>query len=255
MKNSSESQTHVVPWRPIWGVIMVVLLYLAAPSIASILLMIYPASHHWTATQTQDWLTDSVVGQFIYVAITEVLTIGGLLLFLKRYKFHIRGLGLKKPRFRDAGWGLVAYPVYFGLYVGVLTLATVVFPSLNVDQKQQLGFDNVHGAAALTMTFISLVLLPPIVEEILVRGFLFTSLRRWFKFGPAALVTSLAFAAAHLPEGGAAGPLYVAAIDTFILSMVLCFVRERTGSLWGGITLHMLKNAVAFASLFIFVAH
>jgi len=60
------------------------------------------------------------------------------------------------------------------------------------------------------------------------------------------------FGAAHLSEGGAAGPLWVGALDTAILSMVLIGLREWTGNLWAGITLHMTKNLIAFLAIFIF---
>ena len=56
---------------------------------------------------------------------------------------------------------------------------------------------------------------------------------------------------AHLAEGGAAGPLWIGFIDTFILSLVLCYLRVKTGSLWAGITLHALKNGIAFVALFV----
>jgi membrane protease YdiL (CAAX protease family) len=93
--------------------------------------------------------------------------------------------------------------------------------------------------------------LPPLAEEIMVRGFIYTSFRKTMRIVPAAIITSLLFASAHLPEGGAAGPLYIAAIDTFVLSMVLIYLREKTGSLWASISLHAMKNGIAFAALFL----
>jgi hypothetical protein len=101
------------------------------------------------------------------------------------------------------------------------------------------------------MTFISLVVLPPIVEEIMVRGFLYSTLKKAMPTVAAVLLTSAIFASAHLPEGGAAGPLYIAALDTFVLSLVLIYLREKTGSLWASITLHAAKNGVAFTVLFV----
>ena len=62
---------------------------------------------------------------------------------------------------------------------------------------------------------------------------------------------SEAWGSAHLPEGGAAGPLYIAAIDTFILSLFLIYLREKTGSLWSSMTLHATKNGVAFMVLYV----
>jgi membrane protease YdiL (CAAX protease family) len=85
------------------------------------------------------------------------------------------------------------------------------------------------------------------------RGFLFTSLLK-----PAAvhlrrdLSPVVLFAAAHLQIGSGAPLLWTAAIDTFILSLVLCYLRYKTGSLWPGIFLHMLKNLLAFLVIFVF---
>jgi membrane protease YdiL (CAAX protease family) len=73
--------------------------------------------------------------------------------------------------------------------------------------------------------------LPPLGEEILVRGYLFSGLRMVWRFLPAVIVTSLLFGAAHLEFGGGGPLVWAAAIDTFILSVVLCFLRERSGAL------------------------
>lgn len=67
---------------------------------------------------------------------------------------------------------------------------------------------------------------------------------------PAAIVTSLIFAVGHLAESSQ-GPLYVAAIDTFVLSLVLIYLREKTGRLWASIGLHAIKNAIAFVTVFV----
>ncbi|MGH9351096.1 MAG: lysostaphin resistance A-like protein, partial [Terriglobia bacterium] len=86
----------------------------------------------------------------------------------------------------------------------------------------------------------------PLGEETLVRGYLYSGLRKYWRFWPALLFTSLLFGAAHL-EFGAGGPLvWAAAIDTFLLSVVLCYLRERTGALYAGILVHMLNNLIAF---------
>ena len=36
-------------------------------------------------------------------------------------------------------------------------------------------------------------------------------------------------------------------INVFFLSMVLCLMREMTGTIYAGILLHMLKNGIALA--------
>jgi membrane protease YdiL (CAAX protease family) len=66
----------------------------------------------------------------------------------------------------------------------------------------------------------------------------------------AALITSILFALPHLFESSS-GLLWVAGCDTFILSMVLVYVREKTDKLWASMLIHALKNFVAFASLYL----
>ncbi|MDB5169776.1 MAG: rane protein of unknown function [Candidatus Saccharibacteria bacterium] len=253
MEKPEQSNSTIVPWNPVWAVAFAIIIYFAASLFGGLILWAGISILPWSDAQATNWLDHSTASQFIYILLVEALSLGAVVLFLKQYRQRWSVIGFKRPQLRDAGIGLLAYPIYFIAFAIVLVLATKFIPGLDIDQEQQLGFDNVQGTLALVMTFVSLVVLPPLVEEIIVRGLIFTSLRKYLKFFGAALVTSLVFAAAHLPEGGASGPLYIAAIDTFMLSMVLCFLREKTGSLWAGITLHALKNGVAFISLFILV--
>jgi membrane protease YdiL (CAAX protease family) len=82
--------------------------------------------------------------------------------------------------------------------------------------------------------------------EILVRGYLYSGLRSNWKFLPAALLTSLMFGLAHLQLGSGAAVVWAAGIDTFVLSMVLVYLREKTGVLYAGILVHALNNLIAF---------
>jgi membrane protease YdiL (CAAX protease family) len=137
-------------------------------------------------------------------------------------------------------------------YAVLLALASTLAPDLNVNQQQDIGFQRVSGTGQLVVTFLSLVVLPPLAEETLFRGFLFTTFRRRMSFLLATLLTSTLFAIPHLLESqGSQGLLWVAGIDTFVLSLVLCVLRERSNSLWPGILLHGLKNGIAFVSLFV----
>src|SRR5690606_18538260 len=124
-------------------------------------------------------------------------------------------------------------------------------PSIDFEQNQQIGFETAKTAAQLALVFVSLVVIPPIVEEILFRGFLYKGLRtKWPKW-LSTLVVSVLFAIAHLQFGSGAPLLWVAAIDTFALSLVLVYLREKTNGLSAPILLHAFKNAIAFTLLFI----
>lgn len=251
--SSDTSQPKaVVPWNPWGGIVFVALVFYAAQVIASLLVLGYATLAHWSHSYAASQLDNSVAVQFGYILAAEALSVGGIYLFLRFYKLNLASIGLKRPRWSDPFFGLAALPVYFVLYLVILGVITHFVPSLNVKQQQEIGFNSVHGSLQMVLTFISLVILPPLAEEIMVRGFLYSSLKKLMPTAGAVVVTSAIFASAHLPEGGSAGPLYIAAIDTFILSLVLIWLREKTGSLWAGITLHALKNGVAFMALFVF---
>jgi membrane protease YdiL (CAAX protease family) len=251
---NENSTRSAVPWNPLAAVVFIVALFFAAQLIAGVFVSVYPALQHWTTAQANSWLMNSVAAQFVYVLLAEGLTLGGTYLWLRHYHTGAGVIGLVRPRLRDAGYGILAVLPYYGLYAVLLALATR-YSRIDVNQQQNVGFGGAHGPLALVLTFVSLVVLPPLVEEILMRGLLFTSLRKAMNFVWAALITSAIFASAHLPEGAGGGPLWVAAIDTFVLSLVLCWLREKTGSLWPGITLHAIKNGIAFAALFVLGVH
>lgn len=250
-KRGPRPSLPTVPWNPWLGVAFVIAVYVASGVFGSLLVSAYPWLHHWSQARTQDWVNNSVGAQFAFVLLAEAFTIGALYAFLRRRKFSFSQLGLKRPRWGDPLYGLAALPVYFGLYLLALAVTSHFVPGLNVNQQQELGFNSVHGALAMSLTLVSLVVLPAFVEEIMVRGFLYSSLKKALPTVWAALVTSLLFASAHLPEGGSAGPLYIAALDTFVLSLVLIYLREKTGRLWASITLHAAKNSIAFITLFV----
>lgn len=246
-----------VPWNPWLGVVFMVVVYILALFLAGYIVLIgYELLHHSPRGETINLVNNSTWGQFVYVLLAEGGILGSLYLFVKKlYDSSLAIIGLKRPRWRDIGFGLLAVPAYYVLYLLAVGVVTHFVPSLNVDQQQQIGFTDVQGFLQLAATFVSLVVLPPLTEEIMFRGFLYGSLKKGAPTAVAVIATSLIFASLHLAEGGSGGPLYIAALDTFILSLVLIYLREKTGSLWASITLHSFKNFVAFTALFIFHVH
>jgi membrane protease YdiL (CAAX protease family) len=137
----------------------------------------------------------------------------------------------------------------FGVFYLLLIVAGIIVNSLSptlTDQKQNLGFTNITSGTDNILAFISLVLLPPLGEETLIRGYLYSGLRQVWRFLPALLTTSLIFGAAHLELGSGSALVWGAAIDTFLLSVVLVYLREKTGALYAGMLVHMLNNLIAF---------
>lgn len=257
MEEAEKPKTKTLPWHPVLGVVFVLALYFVTQIVGGVLVSIYPALRHWSSARASDWLNSSIAAQFVYILLVESLTIGGLWWFLRRHRRGFRMLGLGgRPRWLDPVLAVAGFGVYFVLYLVAVGVVSHFVPSLNVNQPQDIGFSNAAGFLALAATFISLVVLPPVTEEILVRGFLFGTLRSRLSFLPAALLTSAIFGSGHLEGGDQGAPLlWIAFIDTFVLSLVLCYLREKTGKLWASMGLHMIKNGVAFVSLFLLHVH
>lgn len=233
---------------PLASIFAVALVFFISQIAAGILISLYPSLKNWTSEQSSDWLNNSVMGQFLFILMAEVFAVWLVLWLVKKAHVTRAAIGIKLPVLRDVGYALAGYGVYFVSYI-ILVIIAGQFTNLNVDQAQKIGFEGARGGQ-LFIVFLSLVVLPPIAEEIMFRGFLFSSLRRKFRMRYAVIITSILFGVAHLQFGSGAPLLWVAALDTFILSCVLCNLREKTGSLWASITLHALKNGIAFVALF-----
>ncbi|HSX46485.1 MAG TPA: CPBP family intramembrane glutamic endopeptidase [Patescibacteria group bacterium] len=248
-----EAQPAPTPrlYSPAASILITVFVYFAAQIIAGLGIALVPAVRHQAAGQVENLINNNVWATFGYILVTETLTLWMIHAFIKRRHITFRTLGLNKFQLKYLGYALTGFVVYFALYIVGLAIVKQLAPGLNLEQKQELGFNtSTTGGASLWPVFISLVILPPLTEEIVVRGFLFGGLRTKLNFANAAVIASALFAAAHLGEGGSAGPLWIAAVDTFILSLVLCYLREKTRSLWPSIGVHMIKNGLAFMVLF-----
>lgn len=240
-----------VSWGPAAAILVTALAMGAAYLVAGLFAYALPSILGWSQGQAEAWL-NSVAGQFIFVALAESVVVGVIVWFLARRGTTIRALGFRrKPSITDITYVIATFGLYF-IFVAVVTSLAKAFLHVDLDQKQELGFDTVVTAGDKILAFMSLVIIPPAVEEILFRGFLFSGLRTKLPFVWATVLTSGLFASLHLAEG-AGGVLWVAGIDTFILSIFLCYVREKTGNLWAGIMLHGCKNLVAFLYLYVFV--
>jgi membrane protease YdiL (CAAX protease family) len=224
-------------------------LYYCLPIAASVVLVAYGSAHNMTGQALQDWFTQSATPQFVYYLLVEGAMVGAILELTKLFGWSWRSIGLIKPRWYHPLVGLAAAVPYYGAFLIVVAIVKIWLPDFGQGQTQQIGFESVTHGWPLVLTFFSLVILPPLAEEITMRGFLYTGLRKWLPRLLAVVVVSALFGAAHLPEGSH-GLLWIGALDTFILSLVLVGLREATGNLWAGITLHAFKNLIAFIILF-----
>lgn len=278
-----KHSTSRVPWVSRYAYGITILSYIISQIFSALPIVIALFFVPWETIQ------ESLLDQpWMSLALTGVGAIGvfiTLFSFLKIKKYPISWLKVnKKLALKSLLLVVGAYAIYLLISVLVSGIITVLFPSFDPNQEQILGYKDAAGWQLL-LAFIGLVVIPPIAEELLFRGFLYQGLRdHWKKYdaifwglGIAVVVAAFVNAYAGIaiavfatlaayigkkhPARAAAlitsvlfGLVHMQwniAIDTFIFSFALIYVFEKTGNLRASIALHALKNGIAFIGLFL----
>ncbi len=251
--DSAVAKRPRITWGPVSAIIGSLLLFFGSQLVVGIIISSVLALMGWSDAQIETWFQDGGnVAVFIISLSVAAVELGALFVYLASKRAHPRDIGLVRPKVRDLGYLLQGTGLYVVAYIVIVGLAANLLPKLDTEQTQDLGFTATATNNELILIFISLVVLPPLIEEIIVRGFLFSGLRSKLSFWVAAVISSGLFGLAHLLGGENGSAIWIATIDTFILGMALAYLREKTGSLWAPIGLHALKNFVAFMALFVF---
>lgn len=148
-------------------------------------------------------------------------------------------LGLRKPLRSPYALAVGAYIAYIAF---ALVWSALIHPHQR-DITRDLGVG--HGDLGTVIAGFLIVVVAPISEEIFFRGFIFGGFRRSIGFFGAALGSAAIFGIFHFTGASSLGVVPQLAF----LGFALCFVYERTGSIYPTIAMHMLNNAFAFAVL------
>lgn len=144
--------------------------------------------------------------------------------------------------FSDIGLALAGFFGYLA-FSAILTALFSIFPWFNLTENQPLLYSTLISPSGKILAALALVVAGPILEEVIYRGLIYGKLRKNHSLITSILTVSILFGFLH-------GQWNVG-VDVFALSVVACLMRETTGTIYAGIILHMLKNAIAFYMLFI----
>jgi len=180
-----------------------------------------PPSVNILATVVQDF---ALIGAALFFAARESRP--------RAWHFGLR----PTPPWRAAGWLVTTWVAFF-------TFSAVWVAALGIKEKDQLpselGADKSTVALAAVAVLVTVV--APIAEEIFFRAYFFVALRNWRGFWPAAILTGLVFGGIH---AGSSPVGYLLPLAMF--GFGLCWLYQRTGSLYPCIALHALNNSLAF---------
>jgi len=209
--------------------------------------MLYYAPHQkMTADQLQRYLLSKP-----QVAIGSTIVVYGAILF---FLYVTLSLLREQPFWNTLGWrkilpkarGVPKTPlVYFligcGLSIFVFGLTAVVKPPENTPIEELFKFK------ITAMLFVAMaVLVAPLVEETVFRGYLYPMFARWIGVGPSIILTGVLFGLMHGPQLGGAKSLI--ALLTFV-GIVFTYVRARTGSVFASYLMHLGYNSLIGLSL------
>ncbi len=176
---------------------------------------------------------------FALIVLTLV-TVGVVILFASRGgRPRAADFGLRRPPFARAT-GLV-----IAVLGTTLVLSAVWAVSLGIDKDAPDVTDRLAATSGTLNALLVLVLVAiatPLAEEFLFRGYFFRALRNWRGFWPAAVTSSVVFAASHIGWT----PL-VLVVPVGLFGLGSCLLYRWTGSLYPSLAMHALLNSIGFA--------
>jgi membrane protease YdiL (CAAX protease family) len=193
---------------------------------------------------------ETIAASCVYIVCLVMII--GFPWLLWRYRTTRQEMGLARlPSWSDIGLAPIGFVLYLLASGLILYVIQQLVPGFNAAEPQEIGFENLSHQYEYLLAFTTLVIVAPVAEEAIFRGYLYGKLRKIAPLWTTVLVVSLLFGMLHMKwDGGVLVGINVG-LDVFILSIVMCSLREVTGSIWAGVLLHMLKNGLAFYLLFI----
>lgn len=166
----------------------------------------------------------------------------GLWYYFRERRYHDR------PRYREVfrvkGTLRLIGLGFFGQYVVVpiLMLIYVAMPKA-MDEYGKLAENFDLDVLPAPIMIFMIGILGPIMEEMLFRGMIYGKLRRAFSAWPAIVMSALLFGVFHMN--------LVQGIYASVLGIALGFVREKTGTVWGSVVVHMVFNLCSYLMEFL----
>lgn len=190
----------------------------------------------------------TVLAALIYI--TSLLIVIGVPWIGLKLRTNRTELGVRRaPTLSDFLYAPLGTVAYFILSFILVFVVTILLPGFDAGQAQDTGFNGLTENYQFVLAFITLVIIAPVAEEALFRGYLLGKLIKTVPVWLAVLITSLLFGFVHV--GLSDNPAWNLGLDTFALSLILCLLRLQTKSIWAPILVHMTKNGIAFYLLFI----
>ncbi len=247
--SDSPRRDELLGWPDLlaWFGLLVVGMVMGGVALAALDLMPPPGAADEAARDPRDWAYISLIG--LVLANLPLVVYFCVRIALAERGIERAGLLSRRPG-RDLLVGLAGYGAAFVFVYATGTLVTL-YCLLAERQTPTIAHDLLQAMQDLPwgmhrwILVLCAVIGAPVFEELIYRGLLQTTLHemtgwriRWL----VVFITSAIFTVMHL-----GGVPWQALPSLFVLSIVLGYLYERTGSLWPGIVTHLLFNLTSTA--------
>ncbi len=163
------------------------------------------------------------------------------------------------PFWQSIGWrkislpvaGTIRHPALQFLAGGAVLAVVVTFASGFLNSKETLPIEQLLQARVSILLFGILgVLVAPVVEETIFRGFLYPVIARRLGVSAGIAITGILFGLMHAAQlGGALGQIGL----LILVGVVLTWVRARTGTVEASFLVHLGYNGLQLAGYLIYI--
>lgn len=162
-------------------------------------------------------------------------------------------IAIRRGKLKDLGINAVSPPAFFIYGIGgglvlllVITLLSIPINYLNPDLSPQVYEEilrSVQNLPQFLAIFLAGAVLAPFSEELFYRGMIYPVLRRYVGVRWGIILAGVIFGLAHMD--------WWRAIPLSMGGIILCYIYEKTGSIWPSFIAHGIWNAVMSLALYI----
>ena len=182
----------------------------------------------------------ALLAAILNVYLADIVMAGYLAFIIVRNKLSVGALIGKIPS--NYNWWPLILMVLGGLAYSLGASVVVMYPLAKLDSEFVSDIMNSGPLSeSLASSFILVVILAPLIEEMVFRGLLFSRLTKKWDITVATVVSSLFFGLLHFPLNP---------IGAFLLGIVACVLYARTRTLLVPIALHAMNNLIAWGLMF-----
>lgn len=173
---------------------------------------------------------------YMNTMILKVLSLVFIIVMIKARNVSFRSTVLA-PGVQGSKWEM-----WMPLYVAVCLFFRIINSSNPL--MPDLPFNSVFSEARIIgniVIILAVILVAPVVEEIIFRGFLYPALNKYMGAYPAVWIVTVLFAMAHYPQAKD-NPVFM--VTLLALGYMITFARAKTGSTFLAIIMHTIYNFI-----------